>query len=195
MWLPDAERQLVRQIAPGFQQTSGLKLDAERMREKGIVRLNLRYTKVTNEDVRYGPPFRCSGASEMIQVSFQMDLLLKTWAVQACPYPLTTNQSVPRIAQLTHDDQVHNDPFWNTNTRTVWFLFHCHPWGKVKVFTSFSSSLVAALCFCESAPELLWQNFWLVHRLNLLLEISFLQRIHLICYFFCHLFRLVSSLI
>ncbi|EOA98048.1 Glycerophosphodiester phosphodiesterase domain-containing protein 5, partial [Anas platyrhynchos] len=52
MWLPDAERQLVRQIAPGFQQTSGLKLDAERMREKGIVRLNLRYTKVTNEDVR-----------------------------------------------------------------------------------------------------------------------------------------------
>ncbi|XP_064297612.1 glycerophosphodiester phosphodiesterase domain-containing protein 5 [Phalacrocorax carbo] len=52
MWLPDAERQLVRQIAPGFQQTSGLKLDAERMREKGIVKLNLRYTKVTNEDVR-----------------------------------------------------------------------------------------------------------------------------------------------
>ncbi|NXF39371.1 GDPD5 protein, partial [Nyctibius bracteatus] len=52
MWLPDTERQLVRQIAPGFQQTSGLKLDAERLREKGIVKLNLRYTKVTNEDVR-----------------------------------------------------------------------------------------------------------------------------------------------
>ncbi|PKU33881.1 glycerophosphodiester phosphodiesterase hypothetical protein [Limosa lapponica baueri] len=52
MWLPDTERQLVREIAPGFQQTSGLKLDAERMREKGIVKLNLRYTKVTNEDVR-----------------------------------------------------------------------------------------------------------------------------------------------
>ncbi|NXP45157.1 GDPD5 protein, partial [Heliornis fulica] len=52
MWLPDTERQLVRQIAPGFQQTSGLKLDAELMREKGIVKLNLRYTKVTSEDVR-----------------------------------------------------------------------------------------------------------------------------------------------
>ncbi|XP_058275199.1 glycerophosphodiester phosphodiesterase domain-containing protein 5 isoform X3 [Hirundo rustica] len=52
MWLPDTERQLVRQVAPGFQQTSGLKLDAERLREKGIVKLNLRYTKVTNEDVR-----------------------------------------------------------------------------------------------------------------------------------------------
>lgn len=78
MWLPDAERQLVRQIAPGFQQTSGLKLDAERMREKGIVRLNLRYTKVTNEDVRYGPPFGCSIASETIQALFQMDLLFKT---------------------------------------------------------------------------------------------------------------------
>lgn len=57
MWLPDTERQLVRQIAPGFQQTSGLKLDPQRMREKGIVKLNLRYTKVTNEDVRYSPPF------------------------------------------------------------------------------------------------------------------------------------------
>lgn len=55
MWLPDAERQLVRQVAPGFQQTSGFKLDSERMREKGIVKLNLRYTKVTNEDVRYSP--------------------------------------------------------------------------------------------------------------------------------------------
>ncbi|XP_010019630.1 PREDICTED: glycerophosphodiester phosphodiesterase domain-containing protein 5, partial [Nestor notabilis] len=52
MWLPDTERQLVRHIAPGFQQTSGLKLDTERMREKGIVKLNLRYTKVTSEDVR-----------------------------------------------------------------------------------------------------------------------------------------------
>lgn len=52
MWLPDTERQLVRQIAPAFQQTSGLKLDAEHLREKGIVKLNLRYTKVTNEDVR-----------------------------------------------------------------------------------------------------------------------------------------------
>jgi len=57
MWLPDTERQLVRQIAPGFQQTSGLKLDAEHLREKGIVKLNLRYTKVTNEDVRYRSPF------------------------------------------------------------------------------------------------------------------------------------------
>lgn len=56
MWLPEMERQLVRQVAPGFQQTSGLKLDAEHLREKGIVKLNLRYTKVTNEDVRYSCP-------------------------------------------------------------------------------------------------------------------------------------------
>ncbi|NXN95532.1 GDPD5 protein, partial [Rhinopomastus cyanomelas] len=52
MWLPDAERQLVRRVAPGFQQTSGLKLGAERMREKGIVKLNLRFTQVTTKDVR-----------------------------------------------------------------------------------------------------------------------------------------------
>ncbi|XP_014374633.1 glycerophosphodiester phosphodiesterase domain-containing protein 5 isoform X2 [Alligator sinensis] len=52
MWLPDTERQLVRQIAPGFQQTSGIKAGVERLREKGIKKLNLRYTKVTSEDIR-----------------------------------------------------------------------------------------------------------------------------------------------
>ncbi|XP_024060838.1 glycerophosphodiester phosphodiesterase domain-containing protein 5 [Terrapene carolina triunguis] len=52
MWLPNTERQLVRQIAPGFQQTSDLKADAERLRDKGIKQLNLRYTKVTSEDIR-----------------------------------------------------------------------------------------------------------------------------------------------
>ncbi|XP_019386065.1 PREDICTED: glycerophosphodiester phosphodiesterase domain-containing protein 5 isoform X3 [Crocodylus porosus] len=52
MWLPDTERQLVRQIAPGFQQTSGIKAGVKRLREKGIKKLNLRYTKVTSEDIR-----------------------------------------------------------------------------------------------------------------------------------------------
>ncbi|XP_067389415.1 glycerophosphodiester phosphodiesterase domain-containing protein 5 isoform X5 [Emydura macquarii macquarii] len=52
MWLPNMERQLVRQIAPGFQQTSDIKADAERLRHKGIKKLNLRYTKVTSEDIR-----------------------------------------------------------------------------------------------------------------------------------------------
>ncbi|XP_074917914.1 glycerophosphodiester phosphodiesterase domain-containing protein 5 isoform X3 [Chelonoidis abingdonii] len=52
MWLPNTERQLVRQIAPGFQQTSDIKADVERLRDKGIKQLNLRYTKVTSEDIR-----------------------------------------------------------------------------------------------------------------------------------------------
>uniref|UniRef100_A0A8C8RE94 Glycerophosphodiester phosphodiesterase domain containing 5 n=1 Tax=Pelusios castaneus TaxID=367368 RepID=A0A8C8RE94_9SAUR len=52
MWLPNTGRQLVRQIAPGFQQTSGTKADTEHLRDKGIKKLNLRYTKVTREDIR-----------------------------------------------------------------------------------------------------------------------------------------------
>nr|XP_033806315.1 glycerophosphodiester phosphodiesterase domain-containing protein 5 [Geotrypetes seraphini] len=52
MWLPDSERQLVRQMAPGFQQTSGIKADARLLRDKDIRRLNLRYTQVTSEDIR-----------------------------------------------------------------------------------------------------------------------------------------------
>ncbi|XP_074836998.1 glycerophosphodiester phosphodiesterase domain-containing protein 5 [Carettochelys insculpta] len=52
MWLPSTERQLVRQMAPGFRQTSDIKADAARLRDKGIKQLNLRYTKVTKEDIR-----------------------------------------------------------------------------------------------------------------------------------------------
>ncbi|XP_030055901.1 glycerophosphodiester phosphodiesterase domain-containing protein 5 isoform X4 [Microcaecilia unicolor] len=52
MWLPDSERQLVRQVAPGFQQTSGDKTNARLLRDRDIRGLNLRYTKVTSEDIR-----------------------------------------------------------------------------------------------------------------------------------------------
>ncbi|XP_029458004.1 glycerophosphodiester phosphodiesterase domain-containing protein 5 isoform X2 [Rhinatrema bivittatum] len=52
MWLPESERQLVRQVAPGFQQTSGIKADARRLRDRDIRRLNLRYTQVTSDEIR-----------------------------------------------------------------------------------------------------------------------------------------------
>ncbi|XP_060091022.1 glycerophosphodiester phosphodiesterase domain-containing protein 5 isoform X1 [Heteronotia binoei] len=52
MWLPDAERRLVQQVAPGFQQTAGTKADAQKLRDEGFRKLNLRYTKVTSEDIR-----------------------------------------------------------------------------------------------------------------------------------------------
>ncbi|KAL8191281.1 UNVERIFIED_CONTAM: Glycerophosphodiester phosphodiesterase domain-containing protein 5 [Gekko kuhli] len=52
MWLPDAERRLVQQVAPGFQQTASTKADAQKLRDEGFQKLNLRYTKVTSEDIR-----------------------------------------------------------------------------------------------------------------------------------------------
>ncbi|XP_025030788.1 glycerophosphodiester phosphodiesterase domain-containing protein 5 isoform X2 [Python bivittatus] len=52
MWLPSWERNLVQEIAPGFQQTCGKKADAQRLRDGGFRKLNLRYTKVTSEDIR-----------------------------------------------------------------------------------------------------------------------------------------------
>ncbi|XP_048349737.1 glycerophosphodiester phosphodiesterase domain-containing protein 5 isoform X3 [Sphaerodactylus townsendi] len=52
MWLPDTERKLVQQVAPGFQQTFGTKADAQKLRDEGFRKLNLRYTKVTREDIR-----------------------------------------------------------------------------------------------------------------------------------------------
>ncbi|XP_039174765.1 glycerophosphodiester phosphodiesterase domain-containing protein 5 isoform X5 [Crotalus tigris] len=52
MWLPSLDRQLVREAAPGFQQTCGQKTDAQRLRDQGFQMLNLRYTKVTSQDIR-----------------------------------------------------------------------------------------------------------------------------------------------
>ncbi|XP_054830880.1 glycerophosphodiester phosphodiesterase domain-containing protein 5 isoform X2 [Eublepharis macularius] len=52
MWLPDTERRLVEQIAPGFQQTIGIKADAQKLRDEGFRKLNLRYTEVTREEIR-----------------------------------------------------------------------------------------------------------------------------------------------
>ncbi|XP_015273698.1 PREDICTED: glycerophosphodiester phosphodiesterase domain-containing protein 5 isoform X2 [Gekko japonicus] len=51
MWLPDAEERLV-QVSPGFQQTASTKADAQKLRDEGFQKLNLRYTKVTSEDIR-----------------------------------------------------------------------------------------------------------------------------------------------
>lgn len=151
MWLPDTERQLVRQIAPGFQQTSGLKLDAERLREKGIVKLNLRYTKVTNEDVRYSLlSGRCvivrvlcasflnssvcipgSAAAFLIipaclihtEVSFQVGLLSK-WAAQSYPYSSPRIQAVPRSTELTLITLHANSVYDDTFWNTnIWFVW------------------------------------------------------------------------
>ncbi|KAJ6664776.1 hypothetical protein lerEdw1_005748, partial [Lerista edwardsae] len=52
MWLPNSERRLVQEIAPDFQQTSGIKADAQHLRDGGFQGLNLRYTKVTRDDIR-----------------------------------------------------------------------------------------------------------------------------------------------
>ncbi|XP_066476796.1 glycerophosphodiester phosphodiesterase domain-containing protein 5 isoform X2 [Tiliqua scincoides] len=52
MWLPNSERRLVQEIAPDFQQTSGIKADAQHLRDSGFQRLNLRYTKVTRDEIR-----------------------------------------------------------------------------------------------------------------------------------------------
>ncbi|XP_062830545.1 glycerophosphodiester phosphodiesterase domain-containing protein 5 isoform X3 [Anolis carolinensis] len=52
MWLSNSDRTIVQEMAPGFQQTSGIKGDAQQLRDRGFQKLNLRYTKVTGDDIR-----------------------------------------------------------------------------------------------------------------------------------------------
>uniref|UniRef100_A0A2R8MKT4 Glycerophosphodiester phosphodiesterase domain containing 5 n=1 Tax=Callithrix jacchus TaxID=9483 RepID=A0A2R8MKT4_CALJA len=52
LWLPNKQRTLVRKVAPGFQQTSGLKEAVTSLRRGHIQRLNLRYTQVSSQELR-----------------------------------------------------------------------------------------------------------------------------------------------
>ncbi|XP_018604418.1 glycerophosphodiester phosphodiesterase domain-containing protein 5 isoform X2 [Scleropages formosus] len=52
MWSPDWDRELVRRVAPGFQQTSTEKLPKEVLHKRGIVRLQLRYNQASPQDIR-----------------------------------------------------------------------------------------------------------------------------------------------
>ncbi|KAM9321603.1 glycerophosphodiester phosphodiesterase domain-containing protein 5 [Gastrophryne carolinensis] len=52
IWLSDHERSLVRQLAPGFQQATGIKRDPEYLKDGDIAFMNLRYTEVSQEDIR-----------------------------------------------------------------------------------------------------------------------------------------------
>nr|XP_023656865.1 glycerophosphodiester phosphodiesterase domain-containing protein 5-like isoform X2 [Paramormyrops kingsleyae] len=52
MWTPDTDRKLVREVAPGFQQTSTQKQSPAAARQRGVSRLLLRYNRASAPDVR-----------------------------------------------------------------------------------------------------------------------------------------------
>ncbi|OCT96368.1 glycerophosphodiester phosphodiesterase domain-containing protein 5 [Xenopus laevis] len=51
-WLLDEMRLYVQSVAPGFQQTYGLKAPVKDLKENNIVKLNLPYTDMSQEDIR-----------------------------------------------------------------------------------------------------------------------------------------------
>ncbi|XP_052323836.1 glycerophosphodiester phosphodiesterase domain-containing protein 5-like isoform X4 [Oncorhynchus keta] len=52
MWTPDLDREQVRQVAPGLQQTSVEKLPPQVLHQQGISRLLLRYSQASPDDIR-----------------------------------------------------------------------------------------------------------------------------------------------
>ncbi|XP_030632774.1 glycerophosphodiester phosphodiesterase domain-containing protein 5 isoform X2 [Chanos chanos] len=53
MWTPDWDRDMVRQEAPGFRQTSVEKQSLQSLQRKGITHLLLRYNQASTGDIRY----------------------------------------------------------------------------------------------------------------------------------------------
>ncbi|XP_043548415.1 glycerophosphodiester phosphodiesterase domain-containing protein 5 isoform X2 [Chiloscyllium plagiosum] len=53
IWLPEEDRQIVRQVAPGFQQMSSVKENVTVLRSQGITGLNLRYNKIDAKELRW----------------------------------------------------------------------------------------------------------------------------------------------
>ncbi|XP_053312692.1 glycerophosphodiester phosphodiesterase domain-containing protein 5 isoform X2 [Spea bombifrons] len=52
IWFSDSDRSMVQKMAPGFHQASNIKKSSSHLRAKGISVLNLRYTEVSDEDIR-----------------------------------------------------------------------------------------------------------------------------------------------
>lgn len=53
MWLPADQRSLVQELDPELQQTSGDHASIEELQEEHIVRLNLHYSYMSQEQIRY----------------------------------------------------------------------------------------------------------------------------------------------
>lgn len=53
LWLPSERRDLVQKIDPALQQTSGNKASIEELQDNHIVRLNLHYSSMSQEHIRY----------------------------------------------------------------------------------------------------------------------------------------------
>ncbi|XP_064024732.1 glycerophosphodiester phosphodiesterase domain-containing protein 4 isoform X2 [Pogoniulus pusillus] len=57
LWLENDMRSFVQSVAPGFQQTVGSKAPVEDLLMDNIVKLNLAYTEMSNEDIRFQAGF------------------------------------------------------------------------------------------------------------------------------------------
>lgn len=53
MWTVDSNREMVRQVAPGLQQSSVQKLPLDTLHHKGISRVLLRYNQASVQDIQY----------------------------------------------------------------------------------------------------------------------------------------------
>ncbi|KAJ8410798.1 hypothetical protein AAFF_G00187550 [Aldrovandia affinis] len=53
LWLPAERRDLVQELDPALQQTSGFKASIEELQENHVVRLNLHYSSMSQEQIRY----------------------------------------------------------------------------------------------------------------------------------------------
>jgi len=55
LWLPSDLRALVQEIDPELQQTSGSRLPLDELQSNHIVKLNLHYSSMSTELIRYTP--------------------------------------------------------------------------------------------------------------------------------------------
>lgn len=53
LWLPADQRDLVQELDPELQQTSGSRASIEELQENNIIRLNLHYSSMSQEQIRY----------------------------------------------------------------------------------------------------------------------------------------------
>ncbi|XP_028856084.1 glycerophosphodiester phosphodiesterase domain-containing protein 5 isoform X1 [Denticeps clupeoides] len=95
MWVEDRDRQLVRRVAPGFQQTSTKKQPAPALHQQGVSRLLLRYNQLSGQDLR---EFSSSNISTTVYRVNELWLYSLLW----CAGVTSVSSEAPHILRKLH---------------------------------------------------------------------------------------------
>uniref|UniRef100_A0A8C2JL43 GP-PDE domain-containing protein n=1 Tax=Cyprinus carpio TaxID=7962 RepID=A0A8C2JL43_CYPCA len=128
MWTVDSNREMVRNVAPGLQQTSVQKLPLDTLHHKGISRVLLRYNQASAQDVRLYNENNISLTLYSVNEPWLYSLL---W----CSGVPSVSSEAPQVLRKVHY------PLWLMSPDEyclIWILFTCLTWWRMSGMRSYN---------------------------------------------------------